>query len=152
VKYLLKCVALICCLSVIENVIAADATKTDKRPVIGANSEINVTNAFFYIPVGASKTTMGFFTISNNSNNDFTITGVSTNVAKQTRLMPAGTLIVPAHQSVALKSSGQYLQINELKTKLNTGDELQLTLSLSNGKKLQIIAVAKSAYDQLHGR
>lgn len=56
------------------------------------------------------------------------------------------------HQSVALKSSGQYLQINELKTKLNTGDELQLTVSLSTGKKLQIILVAKSAYDEVHSR
>lgn len=114
-------------------------------------SEIKVTNAFFYVPLGASKTTMAFFTITNNSNNDISITAVSSNAAKQVQLMPESSLLIPAHQSVALKSSGRYLQINDLKTKLSTGDELQLVVSLSNGQKLQLIALAKSAYDQVHG-
>jgi copper(I)-binding protein len=113
--------------------------------------DINITNAFFYVPLPGSKTTMAFFTITNNSNTDVTITSVSSPAAKQLRLMPDSSLLVPAHQSVALKASGRYLQINELKTKLSTGDELQLTVSLSTGKHLQILAVAKSAYDQLHG-
>ena len=113
--------------------------------------EINVTNAFFYVPLGASKTTMAFFTITNNSNSDISIIGVSSSSAKQVRLMPENTLLIPAHQSVALKSSGRYVQINDLKTKLSTGDELHLVVSLSNGQKLQLIALAKSAYDEVHG-
>lgn len=132
--------------------IAAENVKPEKKPAATLATDINVTNAFFYVPLGASKTTMAFFTISNNSNTDITITGVSSQAAKQIRLMPAGTLLVPAHQSVALKSSGQYIQINELKSKLSTGDELHLTVSLSNGKKLQLMLVAKSAYDEIHGR
>jgi copper(I)-binding protein len=115
-------------------------------------SDINVTNAFFYVPLGASKTTMAFFTITNNSNSDISIMGVSSSSAKQIQLMPEGTLLIPAHQSVALKSSGRYLQINDLKTKLSTGDELHLVVSLSNGQKLQLVALAKSAYDQVHGQ
>jgi copper(I)-binding protein len=115
-------------------------------------SDINVTNAFFYVPLAGSKTTMAFFTISNNSNADISITAVSSNLAKQIRLMPEASLLVPAHQSVALKSSGRFLQINELKATLTTGDELHLEVSLSNGKQLHIIALAKSAYDQVHGR
>jgi len=114
-------------------------------------SDIKITNAFFYVPLGASKTTMAFFTITNNSNGDINITGVSSSAAKQVRLMPENTLLIPAHQSVALKSSGRYVQINDLKTKLSTGDELHLVVSLSNGQKLQLIALAKSAYDQAHG-
>lgn len=114
--------------------------------------DIKVTNAFFYVPLGASKTTMAFFTITNNSNTDVSITGVSSQAAKQLRFMPESTVALPAKQSVALKSSGRYVQINELKTRLSTGDELHLEVSLSNGQKLQVIAVAKSAYDQVHGR
>ncbi len=114
-------------------------------------SDISVTNAFFYVPLGASKTTMAFFTITNNSNSDISITGVSSSSVKHIQLMPEPSLLVPAHQSVALKASGRYLQINELKTKLSTGDELHLVVSLSNGQKLQLIALAKSAYDQVHG-
>ncbi|GGY67754.1 hypothetical protein GCM10011613_09940 [Cellvibrio zantedeschiae] len=114
-------------------------------------SDINVTNAFFYVPLGTSKTTMAFFTITNNSNKDISITGVSSSFAKQIRLMPEATLLIPAHQSVALKSSGRYVEINDLKAKLSTGDELHLLVSLSNGQKLQLVARAKSAYDQVHG-
>ncbi len=150
-NYLIKCAILLMVLS-LQCAMAAENVKPEKKPAATLTTDINVINAFFYVPLGNSKTTMAFFTISNNSNADITITGVSSQAAKQIRLMPAGTLLVPAHQSVALKSSGQYLQINELKSKLSTGDELHLTVSLSNGKKLQLMLVAKSAYDEVHGR
>jgi len=153
VNYLIKYVSAIALVMLsFQCAIAAENTSSEKKPATALTSDINVTNAFFYVPLGASKATTAFFTISNNSNADVTITGVSSEAAKQIRLMPAGTLLVPAHQSVALKASGQYLQINELKTKLSTGDELHLTVSLSNGKKLQLMLLAKSAYDEVHGR
>jgi copper(I)-binding protein len=142
VNYLLKCLAL------------ALIVFSGAQPAFAAEvrlSEINFTNEFFYVPLGASKTTMAFFTVTNNSNSDISITGVSSGAAKQVRLMPENTLLIPAHQSVALKSSGRYVQINDLKNKLSTGDELHLVVSLSNGQKLQLIALAKSAYDQAHG-
>ena len=115
------------------------------------SSDIHVTNAFFYVPVGASKTTTAFFTITNHSNSDIRITGVSSVQAGQMALMPEPVLIVPAHQSVTLKSGGPYLQINGLKGRLSTGDELHLRVNLSNGRSLELVALAKSAYDQVHG-
>lgn len=152
-NYLIKCVGVVLLtVSSFQCAMAAENANPAKNPATKLTADINVTNAFFYVPLGGSKTTMAFFTISNNSNTDITIVGVSSEAAKQIRLMPAGNLLVPAHQSIALKSSGQYLQINELKTKLSTGDELHLTVSLSNGKKLQLMLVAKSAYDEVHGR
>ncbi|MFO1388099.1 copper chaperone PCu(A)C [Cellvibrio sp.] len=114
-------------------------------------SDFSVSNAFFYVPLGTSKTTMAFFTITNNTNSDVRITGVKSSSANQIVVMPEPVLLVPAHQSVALKSSGRYLQINGLKGKLSTGDELHLIVSLSNGRSIDVIALAKSAYDQMHG-
>jgi len=127
---------------------AAENTHPIKKEAL----DIRVTDAFFYVPLGASKTTMAFFTITNYSNVNLSVTGVSSQAAKQVRLLPENTLALPAKQSVALKSSGRYVQINELKTRLSTGDELHLEVSLSNGHKLHVIALAKSAYDQVHGR
>ena len=128
-NYLIKCVGVVLLMvSSLQCAIATENTNSAKNPATKLTSDINVINAFFYVPLGSSKTTMAFFTISNNSNVDITITGVSSEAAKQVRLMPEGSLVVPAHQSIALKSSGQYLQINELKTKLSTGDELHLSL------------------------
>ena len=123
----------------------------DSAPAKNESLDIRVTNAFIYVPLGASKTTTGFFTIDNRSASDISITGISSNFAKQIKLMPKEVVIIPAHESLALKPKGSFLQVNDLKSRLSTGDELHLTVSLSNGQKLHIIAVAKSAYDQTHG-
>jgi len=133
---------------------SALASESDAKNSTSAKKEsldIRVTNAFIYAPLGASKTTTGFFTIDNRSASDITITGISSNFAKQIKLMPKSALVVPAHESVTLKPKGAFLQINDLKSRLSTGDELHLSISLSNGQKLHIIAVVKSAYDQTHG-
>lgn len=114
-------------------------------------SGLSVTNAFFYVPLGTSKESMAFFTLTNNTNTDIRVTGVKSTAAQQVVLMPEPTLLVPAHQSVALKASGRYLKINGLKNRLTTGDELHLVLSLSNGRNMVVVALAKSAYDQTHG-
>ena len=128
--------------------VVAENTQAIKKEAL----DVRVTDAFFYVPLGASKTTMAFFTITNYSNINLTVTGVSSQATKQVRFLPESTLALPAKQSVALKSSGRYVQINELKTRLSTGDELHLEVGLSNGQKLHVIALAKSAYDQVHGR
>ena len=115
------------------------------------SSDITVSNAFFYVPIGTSKTTTAFFTITNRSSSDIRITGVSSHQATQVMLMADLILVVPAHQSIVLKSGGPYLQINGLKGRLSTGDELYLLVNLSNGRSLELVAFAKSAYDQVHG-
>ncbi len=142
----------ICALLLVFSIWPATFAAENTHPIKKEALDIRVTNAFFYVPLGASKTTMAFFTITNNSNTNVSVTGMSSQAAKQLRLMPESTLVLPAKQSVALKSSGRYVQINELKTRLSTGDELHLELSLSNGQTLHIVAVAKSAYDQVHSR
>lgn len=115
-------------------------------------SDLSVTNAFFYVPLGKSKESMAFFTLTNNTGSDIRVTGVKSAAAQQIVLMPESTLLVPAHQSVALKASGRYLKINGLKNRLTTGDELHLVLSLSNGRSVVVVALAKSAYDQMHSQ
>jgi copper(I)-binding protein len=131
--------------------VAKNSTSAKKESAKKESLDIRVTNAFIYAPLGASKTTTGFFTIDNRSASDITITGISSNFAKQIKLMPKSALVVPAHESLTLKPKGAFLQINDLKSRLSTGDELHLSISLSNGQKLHIIAVVKSAYDQTHG-
>lgn len=114
--------------------------------------DIRATDAFVYVPLGASKSTRAFFTLTNNSNTTVSVTAVSSRAAKQLRLVPAAPLVLPAKQTVALQSSKGYVQLNNLQTQLRTGDELLLDISLSNGQQLHLVAVAKSAYDQPHSR
>jgi copper(I)-binding protein len=130
-----------------ENASAIKGPVAEKKDVL----DVRVTNAFIYVPLGNNKTTTAFFTITNHSNNDVTINAVTSSSIKEIKLMPKSPLVVPAHETLTLKPNSSFLQMNELKNPLKTGDELHLILSLSNGQKLQIVAVAKSAYDQIHG-
>ena len=152
-KFLIKCMGIFLIIFNVQSAVAANnanknaASAYDKKEAL----DIRVTNAFVFVPLGAGKNTTGFFTIDNRSNSDIIITGVSASFAKQIKLAPKTSLMIPAHESLTLKPNANFLQINDLNNKLTTGDELHLTISLSNGQKLQIIAVAKSAYDQIHG-
>ena len=133
------------------------------------NSSITVTNAVVYVPLGKAQTTTAFFTIQNTGANDVSIIKVASPAVKEISLVPmsaraptekasadssiTGTSnpwTIPAGKSLALAPQQQYLQLIGLKNSLTTGDELQLEVSLSNGKKVIVIAKAKSAYDQIH--
>lgn len=144
-KNIVKVIVFLVVASVYPATFAADAIKKEAL-------DVRVINAFFYVPLGSSKSTMVFFTITNYSNTNLSVTGVSSQAARQVRLMPENSWPLPAKQSLVLKSSGRYVQITDLKTRLSTGDELHLEVSLNNGQKLQIVALAKSAYDQVHSR
>ena len=140
---------------------------------------INVINAVVYVPLGNTKTTTAFFTIQNGSATDVTIIKVSSPSVKQISLVPiplsasvstrstsskepateksaspisdtSNPWTIPADKTLALNPQHQYLQLIGLKNSLTTGDELQLEVSLSNGKKLLVVATAKSEYDQRH--
>jgi copper(I)-binding protein len=144
-KNIVKIIVFLVVASVYPATFAADVIKKEAL-------DVRVINAFFYVPLGSSKSTMVFFTITNYSNTNLSVTGVSSQAAKQVRLMPENSWALPAKQSLVLKSSGRYVQITDLKTRLSTGDELHLEVSLSNGQTLHIVALAKSAYDQVHSR
>lgn len=150
-KFIIKCVGVLLIIFNVQTAMAAEGVTKNSTSTKKEVLDIKVTNAFIYVPLGTNKTTTGFFTIANQSGSDVSVTGVNAKFAGQIKLIPTATWVVPAHGSLSLKPGGNFLQINDLKNKLTTGDELHLTLSLSNGQKLQIIALAKSAYDQTHG-
>ncbi len=122
-------------------------------------TDISVTNAVVYVPLGRSQTTIAFFTLHNNSAQPIAITKVTSRAVKKIVLVPAIPMAVDAvnpwlilaHETLELKPANQHLELTGLKNSLVTGDELQLDVSLSNGKKLLLIARAKSAFDQIHG-
>ena len=71
--------ALLLVFSIWPATFAAENTHPIKKEAL----DISVTDAFFYVPLGASKTTMAFFTITNNSTINVSVTGISSQAAKQ---------------------------------------------------------------------
>ena len=145
------------------------AAAVDKKTL----APINILNAVVYVPLGSGQTTTAFFTVQNNSATDVSITKITSPSVKKITLVPeasprvnakasaasksvsaitdASSLwLIPAGKLLVLDPKHQYIQLTGLKNSLTTGDELQLEISLSNGKKLIVIARAKSAYDQAH--
>jgi copper(I)-binding protein len=130
-----------------------------KAAIIKSLSDISVTDAVVYVPLGKSQTTIAFFTLHNNSEVPVAITKVTSRAIKKIVLVPAipvasdvvNPWLVPGHQTLRLNPANQHLQLTGLKNSLSTGDELHLEVSLSNGKKLLLITRAKSAFDQVHG-
>lgn len=125
-----------------------------------ALADVSVTNAVVYVPLGNSDTTTAVFTLRNHSAHPVTITQVNSRAVKKVVLVPAAKpakaddanpWLIPARHTLVLNPKKQYLQLTGLKNSLSTGDELQLEVSLSDGKKLLLIAQAKSAFDQIHG-
>lgn len=138
-------------------------------------SPINIVDAVVYAPLGTSQTTTAFFTLKNAGNSDISIVKVTSPQVKKITLVPASikplqvksseaqkndpiadTVLdawkIPAGKTLVLTPGRQYLQLNGLKNSLTTGDELQLEVSLNNGKTLIVLAKVKSAYDQHHAR
>lgn len=124
---------------------------------------INVINAVVYVPLGNTTTTTAFFTIQNGSTTDVGIIKVSSPSVKKISLVPiplsalvstrstsskepaieksvspitdtSSPWTIQAGKTLTLNPQHQYLQLIGLKNSLTTGDELQLEVSLSNGK------------------
>ena len=120
-------------------------------------SPVSISDAFVYVPVGKADTTQAFFTLQNNSQQQVVITRVTSSAAKKIALISTGGNVlnvwsVAPGQRLTLMPGRQYLQLEGIKSSIVTGDELHFDVSLSNGKTLTVIAKAKSAFDQIHGR
>lgn len=140
----------------------AAVEKTDKL-----QQDIRVADAIVYVPLASSQSTIAFFTLHNSSRADIAITEVTSAAINKIELVPAAPVqntkksdakyinmenpwLIPAGKKLFLNPKNQYLQLNGLRSSLQTGDELQLEVRLSNGKHLLVIAHAKSAFDQPH--
>ncbi|MES2676298.1 MAG: copper chaperone PCu(A)C [Pseudomonadota bacterium] len=156
-SYFIKvCIFILCSFQFLSLCAAALPPKATN---IKALTDVSVTNAIVYVPLGNSDSTTAIFTLRNNSGHPVTITKVTSKSVKKVVLVPAipakadavNPWLISTSHTLVLNSGKQYLQLTGLKNSLSTGDELQLEVSLSDGKKLLLIAQAKSAFDQIHG-
>ncbi|ACE83471.1 conserved hypothetical protein [Cellvibrio japonicus Ueda107] len=60
------------------------------------------------------------------------------------------SLPLPAKTLVELNADGAYLLLQGLKTSLQTGDKLHLELGFSDKTRIEVTAIARSAFDRPH--
>lgn len=108
-----------------------------------------------------------FGLLENTSSSDLTITGVTSSVADLVELHEVvdgvmraieGDVVIPAGGSYALEPGANHIMLMELTSPLSPGDEVPITVSLSDGSTLEFSALVKDtaganeSYDDLdHG-
>ena len=99
--------------------------------------------------------TAAFATIVNDGDTDVTITGVSTDVSraeihemamtdgKMAMRQKPGGVVVAARSQVALEPGGDHLMLMDLTRPVRAGDQLDVTLTFTDGRTQTFTAVAK---------
>ena len=84
------------------------------------------------------------------------MTSIKSTQVEKVEWMPAQSQAsfwtIAAHQKLVLDGKKTYLQLQGLKQAISSGDELLFELGFSDGSSVLLVAKARSAYDQVHGR
>jgi len=92
-----------------------------------------------------------FAVLSNSADEDVEIVGVATDVADRAELhetadgamRPVESLTVEAGGSLMLEPGGNHVMLMDLKDPIDPGDDIELTLELSDGSTFDVTATAK---------
>ena len=147
-------IALSLCLLLIAlpgNAATKDMTKTTAHDAAHDTAHdmayIEITAPYSYATSASQKNGAAFFTVTNTSDKDLTITGataendIADHAELHTHIMDGDKMMmrrvdgydIPAGKSITLKPMGHHIMLMDLKTPLQTGDHLALTLQFSNG-------------------
>lgn len=153
-KFFTKCLILISC--GVSLIATADPEKAP-APV----PHVKAYEATVMIPLAGVQAPQVFIRLQNTGDKPVSLVGVTTYAAEQVVIMQAQpakpnapkiipSLLLPAKTLVDLHKAGSYLLLKGLKTSFQTGDQLHLQLSFSDNTRIEVTAVAKSAFDQPH--
>ena len=131
----------------------------EKAPVPA--SRVKAYEAKVTIPLAGVQPAQVFVRLQNTGDKPVSLVSVTTNAAEQVVIMQVQaarpdapkiipSLLLPAKTLVDLHKAGPYLLLKGLKTSLQTGDQLHLQLSFSDNTRIEVTAIAKSAFDQPH--
>lgn len=121
----------------------------------GQTANIGASAAWIKAPAPGDKVAMAFATINNPTMYDIYIaSGASDAAAKvefrdkskgaDQRAQAVEFLLVPAYGSLSMDQNSVYLMLLDLKRPLKQGETVSLTLSTSDGAKLQVSAAVRN--------
>jgi copper(I)-binding protein len=153
-SFFTKCLILISCgLSLIA------MANPEKAPL--PVPRVKAYEATVMIPLAGVQVPQVFVRLQNTGDKPVSLVAATASAAEQVVIMQAqsvkpnqpktiSSLLLPAKTLVDLHKTGPYLLLKGLKTSLQTGDQLHLQLSFSDNTRIEVTAIAKSAFDQRH--
>lgn len=151
-RYLIISLVLMC-----VNLVAYAETEKEPVPV----PRVKAYEAKVMIPLAGVQLPQVFLRLQNTGDKPVSLVKVTTAMAEQVVIMQGGSakpkepktlssLSIPAKTLVDLHKAGPYLLLQGLKAPLQTGDQLHLQLNFSDKTQVDVVAIAKSAFDQPH--
>ncbi len=126
-------------------------------PIVLAGQKDTITASAGWVktPAAGETTAMAFANIDNPTMYDVYYTTGTTDVAgavgfrdkskgADQKAQTIEFLIAPAYGSLSMEPNGVYLMLQDLKRPLKAGDKVTVTLSTSDGAKLQISAAVRN--------
>ena len=117
----------------------------------GQSTTIQASNGWVKAPAAGAKTAMAFATINNPTAYDVYFTTAVTDAAGKVEFrdaskgtQPAEFAIAPAYGSLAMDQKGVHMMLLDLKRTLKAGEMVALTLTTSDGAKLQVSAAVRN--------
>ena len=123
--------------------------------VASQKDTITASAAWVKTPAAGETTAMAFANIDNPTMYDVFYTAGTTDVAGRVgfrdkskgadqKAQTVEFVIAPAYGSLSMEPNGVYLMLQDLKRPLKEGDKVTVTLSTSDGAKLQIAAAVRN--------
>ena len=128
-------------------------------PLASADGDIQIRDPWVQAAPPNAKVLAAYMEIHNSGKKPWTLTGVSSPAFDQVgihRSMMHGNMVhmehvnelaVPPQASVVLKPGGLHLMLMDAKKPLKAGDQVPMTLTFQNGKKIAVNAIVRT--DQL---
>lgn len=125
-------------------------------------NEVSVSGAYINVPLPGTQSTAAYFTLRNTSASDIALIAVHSDVAERIELHShihadgmmkmrrVEQVVIPAQSTVMFKSGAYHVMMFDLQASIRTGQQVDLVLEFSNGKKLLAVAQVKSLFDAPH--
>lgn len=138
-------------------VVAACGAATTSPASGSAGAAVTVTGAWARAAAAGAETAV-YFTLTNPTSSDDTLTGVATNAAQtadihqtstdangMTGMQMMSSVKVPAGGSVQFAPGGYHVMLTNLKTAIKAGDQVRLTLTFAHAGAVTVVADVRAS-------
>lgn len=132
----------------------------DVEPPPSSVSSVKAYDAQVMVPLGDIQAPEVYVRLQNTGDKQVSLIAVSSSVANRVLIQEKSSgaknpkllqsLVLPPKTLVELSQAGPYLLLKGLKFSYQTGDQLHFQLRFSDNSQIEVVAVAKSAFDQPH--
>lgn len=120
-------------------------------PAMAGSEDIAVDAPWARASIGTARPGAAYMTIRNGGRDSVTVTGIRTGIADlpeihrtatdangRTSMVPAGKIVIPPGEAIALEPGGLHVMLMKLKGPMKEGSSFPMTLAFDDGGKVTV--------------